>query len=256
MTADEADATASASPASKTDVIILGGGLGTRLAPVLPDRPKILAPVAGRPILDLQLDRLQQQGFRRVILALGHLADQVCDHVQAGVEDLEIITSIESVPLGTAGAIAHALSLVKSTPVVVMNGDSLIDANIADFIAWAGANAAGSALVAARANEASRYGVLRLAENGLVESFDEKPEDCEQAWVNAGIYWLDAKVLQTITSIGQGSLEHEVLSKLPIGLLTAYCCSERFIDIGTPESLSLAARWSTESAERFGDHRT
>ena len=233
----------SASFASKTDVVILGGGLGTRLAPVLQDRPKILAPVAGRPILDLHLDRLRQQGFRRVILALGHLADQVCDHIQSGVEGIKVTISIEPEPLGTAGAIAHALSHIESAPIVAMNGDSLINTDIAAFVDWASVNSTGSALVATKAHEAQRFGVLRLAENGLVESFDEKPKDCGHAWINAGVYWLDATVLQLIASIGRGSLEHEVLSKLHPGQLSAYRSSERFIDIGTPESLARAARW-------------
>lgn len=238
--------------ASEISVVILGGGLGTRLAPVFPDRPKLLAPVAGHPIIDLLLDRLRQQGFRQVILALGHLADQVCDHLQDGVEGMDVITSIEPEPLGTAGAIAHALPCIGSGPIVVMNGDSLLYADTAAFVAWARANAPGSALIATKIDRADRYGVLRLAENGCVESFDEKPKGSSSAWINAGTYWLDCNALAMIESQGQGSLERDILPKIPVGQLTAFRSAEPFIDIGTPESFDRASQWPIESAERHG----
>jgi mannose-1-phosphate guanylyltransferase len=134
-----------------------------------------------------------------------------------------------------------------------MNGDSLIDTSIAAFVSWASTNVSGSALIATETNEASRYGILRLNKDGFVEAFDEKPEYGAQGWINAGVYWLDASALQLIASIGRGSLEQEILPRLPPGHLAAYCSSGRFIDIGTPESLACAARWPTEVGERCGD---
>jgi len=238
--------------ASEVPVVILGGGLGTRLAPVLPDRPKLLAPVAGQPILDLQLFRLRQQGFRRVILALGHLADQVCDHIREGIDGMEVITNIEPEPLGTAGAVAHALPLVEGGPIVVMNGDSLVHTDIGAFVAWASANAPGSALIATEIEQADRYGILRLADNGRVESFNEKPKECTRAWINAGTYWLDCEALGMIAAAGRGSLERDILTKLAPGHLTAYRSSDPFIDIGTPESLARAVQWPIDTVKRHG----
>jgi mannose-1-phosphate guanylyltransferase len=138
---------------------------------------------------------------------------------------------------------------------LVINGDSLIDTNIADFIDWAESSTTGSALIATKVSEARRYGTLRLAEDGLVEAFDEKPPDNGPAWINAGVYWLDATVLQLIDSIGRGSLERSVLSELPPDRLAAYCSRGRFIDIGTPESLALADRWPLEAVEPLREQR-
>lgn len=232
------------------DVVILAGGLGTRLASAFPDQPKSLAPVAGRPILDHQLFRLRRQGAGRVILALGHLADQVQSHVEGGIDGLDLVTSIEPEPLGTAGAIAHALPLVSSDQIVVMNGDSLIDAEIGAFVSWSIVKRIEAALIAAHVEEASRYGVLGLDDDDVIETFAEKPKVNGSAWINAGVYWLGAAPLRMIASLGRGSLERDVLPKLPAGCLRAYRSTAPFIDIGTPESLADAARRPVVSMDR------
>lgn len=229
------------------DIVILAGGLGTRLASVFPDKPKILAPVAGLPILDHQIERLRRQGARRIILALGHLADQVCSHLDEGVEGLDLMTSIEPEPLGTAGAVAHAFPLIRSDHVIVMNGDSLIETDLNAFVSWATINAIGAGLVATRVEQAGRYGLLGLDDHDVVETFDEKPRGDEPGWINAGVYWLDTTSLRMITSKGRGSLERDILPKLPVGRLRAFRSSGRFIDIGTPDSFVRAARWPTNT---------
>lgn len=237
-------------PLGAVDIVILAGGLGTRLASVFQGQPKALAPVAGRPILDHQLFRLRQQGASRVILALGHLADQVRTHVEGGVDGLDLLTSIEPEPLGTAGAIAHALPLIRSDRIVVMNGDSLIDAEIDAFVNWTTTNKIEAGLIAAHVEEAGRYGVLGLDDDDVIETFTEKPKVDGSAWINAGVYWLSAAPLSMIASLGRGSLEHDVLPKLPAGRLRAYRSSAPFIDIGTPESLAEAAQMPVASIGR------
>jgi len=256
MTAQKSSGPTASTPLASTDVIILAGGLGSRLSPVFPGKPKILAPLAGRPILDHLLDRLQQQGAGRVIMALGHLADQVCRHIKNGADGLDLVASIEPEPLGTAGAIAHALPRVHSDHVVVMNGDSLIDDDLGAFVSWAKTKLPGSALVATSVGEASRYGVLSLGHNDVIEAFNEKPDTCGQAWINAGVYYFDSLALGLIASIGRGSLEHDVFPQLPAGHLRAYRSSARFIDIGTPESFVNAAQWPSRMTEGSGEART
>jgi NDP-sugar pyrophosphorylase family protein len=243
------DRSVGASALAETDVVILAGGLGTRLAEVWPGRPKILAPLAGEPILDRLLARLEQQGARRVILALGHLADQVCRHLDNRFDGLALLPSVEPEPLGTAGAVAHALPLLRSDHVVVLNGDSLIDADLADFVAWAIAEANDSALIATPIDRADRYGALLLAKGGAIEAFYEKQEE-GAAWINAGVYWFGPLALNMIAALGRGSLEREILPRLPIGSICAYRSAASFIDIGTPESFARAARWPLEAMNR------
>ena len=111
--------------AQETDVLILCGGLGTRFREVREDIPKALAPIQRVPFIDLLLNDLIHQGFRRIILATGHLGDQLEKYVKERT-DAEYIISNEPKPLGTAGAIKYAENKFRSDHVLVLNGDSRI----------------------------------------------------------------------------------------------------------------------------------
>src|SRR3954471_21886553 len=157
------------------DVAVLAGGLGTRLRGSIGALPKVLAPVAGRPFLDILLDQIARQGFRRVVLLLGYRADAVEAHLaQARRTDLAIETVIETAPLGTAGALRGALPRLASDPVVVMNGDTFVEFDAAAVLAALGASDAAAALVAVRVPDAGRYGALALDGAGRVARFLEK----------------------------------------------------------------------------------
>src|SRR5579871_1763261 len=120
-----------------TDVIVLAGGLGSRIRVVLGDRPKILAPVAGRPFLDHLLRVLARYRARKVVLSLGHLADRVTAYLAGVSPALPVETVIEDTPLGTAGAIGFARGAVTSDPVLVLNGDTWVEI---DFVAMLAAH--------------------------------------------------------------------------------------------------------------------
>ena len=110
------------------DVVVLAGGLGTRLSPVLKDKPKILAPIGKRPYIVFLLSWLKSFGARRVIFGLGHLAGAVLDYLDANAQDgIEISVVAEEKPLGTAGAITNLRSEIRTNPVVIMNGDSFVE---------------------------------------------------------------------------------------------------------------------------------
>src|ERR1700751_2704735 len=100
---------------------ILAGGSGTRLRPILIGRPKVLAPVSGRPFLTYLLDQLSEAGIRKAVLCTGYLAEQVKSAVGERYGDLQILYSQEDRPLGTAGALGLALPLLDSEPVLVFN---------------------------------------------------------------------------------------------------------------------------------------
>src|SRR5579863_3802593 len=89
--------------------LILVGGLGTRLRPLLPDHQKVVAPVAGRPFLFRLLDQLANAGLTHVVLCTGYKADQVAEIVGADYRGLRVTYSREPEALGTAGALRHAL---------------------------------------------------------------------------------------------------------------------------------------------------
>ena len=109
----------------ETDVLILCGGLGTRFREVRKDIPKALAPIQGTSFIDLLLNDLVDQGFRRIILATGHISSQIEQYVKRR-RDAEYIISSEPKPLGTGGAIKLAEQHIRSDLILILNGDSRI----------------------------------------------------------------------------------------------------------------------------------
>jgi len=225
------------------DVLVLAGGLGTRIRPVLGDTPKLLAPVAGRTYLDHLLDWLERFGPRRVVLALGYRADAISAHLARHERvTMTIDVVVEPQPLGTAGAIRFARPRLCSDPVLVLNGDSFADVDLCKFCDCHRKARTAGTILCATVEDAGRYGRVRINDRGAVVGFVEKDAAFRgEALVNAGMYFLSAALLDTITSGTATSLEKEVFERLPPGSLAAFAECGNFIDIGTPESLAQAA---------------
>lgn len=222
------------------DVAVLAGGLGSRIRDVLGDTPKVLAPVAGRPFLGHLLDRLAGFGARRVVLCLGHRADRVTAWLaQVNVDDApEILCRIEPRPLGTAGTLGNAHDALRSDPVLVMNGDTFLDADLGAFVAAHRASKAEASVLCVEVEDGARYGRVELDVNCRIGRFVEKAPG--RGMVSAGVYLFSAAFLDRFVRAGAVSLERDVLEQAPVGTLHAHVVRGRFIDIGTPESLAAA----------------
>ncbi|MBC7204204.1 MAG: NTP transferase domain-containing protein, partial [Pusillimonas sp.] len=109
------------------EAIILAGGFGTRLRTVVPDLPKPMARVAGKPFLEILLKSLAQKGFKRVVLSLGYKANVIVSHFGNEFQGLTLKHAVEEHPLGTGGAIRLALSHCMNDRVFVFNGDTFLD---------------------------------------------------------------------------------------------------------------------------------
>jgi NDP-sugar pyrophosphorylase family protein len=227
---------------ASVDIAVLAGGLGTRLASVLPDRPKVMADVGGRPFLDLLLEALILQGARRVVLCLGSRAQSVVDYLAVhSYSPLEIQTSVEPRPLGTAGALAFAFPLFRSDPVLIMNGDTWTQAVLTEFLASHAAADVSMSILCAKVSDARRYGRVEIDAAGRVTRFEEKNSGSSSAgWVSAGVYLLNRSVLAQLSSDKHESLERDVFEAVSPGSLHAHRSEARFLDIGTPESLRQA----------------
>jgi NDP-sugar pyrophosphorylase family protein len=225
------------------DVAVLAGGLGTRLQSVLPETPKILAPVCGKPFLEHLLYWLTLQGVRHVVLCLGYRSADVLAFLETrSFAPLHVDTVIESEPLGTGGAVANALTYLSSDPVLVINGDTFVDADLQVFLSAHRLSQAVASILCARVNDAGRYGRLEIDESQRVVRFAEKdPEATTPAWINAGFYLFSRAAMRNIATLKSGSLERDILEKMPAGAIHACLTHGRFLDIGTPESLALAA---------------
>ena len=228
------------------DVLVIAGGLGTRIGSVLGDTPKLLAPIAGRPYLAYLFDWLRRFGAKRIVLGLGHRAQSVVDFLDrntSSYDDLTVVTVTEPRPLGTAGAIRFVRSNLRTDPVLVMNGDSFADADLCAFLEHHRHARAKATLLCAEVEDAGRYGRVELDREGRIRGFIEKdPNFHGRSAVSAGVYLFSAALLDEIAAGNAASLEREVFACAPAGALDAFAGRFAFIDIGTPESLKLAER--------------
>src|SRR5258708_12783097 len=119
------------------EAVLRAGGKATRLQSVVGDRPKPLALVAGRPFIEWLLLALWTQGLRRVILSTGYQAEMMEAHFgRRGFLGMDIVYSRETAPLGTAGALRHALPHVHSEQFLALNGDTYCGVNVDQLLAF------------------------------------------------------------------------------------------------------------------------
>ncbi len=229
-----------------TQCVILAGGLGTRLRPLVADRPKSLVPVGGTPFLEIVLRLLARQGFGRFLLCTGYLSDMVRETFGDGQSlGVSIDYSDEGLrKLGTAGALRHALPLLEEQ-FLVLNGDTYLVINYADLLA-AHAQAtlpAGGVMTMALADsgDTAQSGNVVLDGAGRVMRFAEKDavKTGDKLWLNAGAYVMERLLIEDLGAGQRLSLERDVLPAVIArdASIFGWPASARFFDIGTPESL-------------------
>lgn len=221
-----------------TTAIILAGGLGTRLRQAVPDLPKCMAPVAGRPFLFYVINYLRSQGIEEFIFSLGYKHEQVEEYLAAEFETLQYQVSIEEEPLLTGGAIRLALSLTTDSRVLVTNGDTLFKADIASLNMFHEQHQAACTLALKPMEHFDRYGVVNTGSNGAVEAFLEKTR-YEAGTINGGLYILEREQFSQYNWPAKFSFEKDYLETLPPGLY-GQVQDGYFIDIGIPEDFDRA----------------
>jgi len=226
----------------KLTAAILVGGLGTRLRPVLADKQKVIAPVAGRPFLYRLLDQLADAGLRRVVLCTGYKAAEVASTVGPAYRNLSITYSPEPQPLGTAGALRNALPLLDTDPVLALNGDSFCEIDLGPFQDVHAARRANASLAVREVEDTSRSGRVSFDERGSVTSFIEKDGATGHGWINGGIYLLSRAVLQSIPAGRAVSIERETFPAWVGRGLYAFPTTGKFLDIGTPPAYFAAQK--------------
>jgi D-glycero-alpha-D-manno-heptose 1-phosphate guanylyltransferase len=225
-------------------MVILAGGLGTRLRPVLKEQPKCLAPIAGQPFLFWLLDGIARQGIKRVILAVGYKADDVRAAVGDARNGLEITYSNENQPLGTGGAIWASLELCTDERVFVANGDTWSGMPLCRLGQYA--PDADVVMTLKTVTDRSRYGSVCM-DGDKVTGLSEKGLSGDGA-INAGLYVLRRDLATRFPMPQEFSFEKDILSR-PTGLNIRACVSSApFIDIGTPHEFlnaqTLIPQWA------------
>ncbi|MBP2294493.1 sugar phosphate nucleotidyltransferase [Azospirillum rugosum] len=223
------------------DVMLFAGGLGTRMRGVSGDAPKELAPIAGRAFLGHLLDYLAAYGARRVVLCLGHLADHVTAWLAQGDTNrsLDVVCQIEPRPLGSAAALGYVRKDLSTGTVMVMSGNTFLDADLRAFVASHRLSGADASVLCVEVEDAARFGRVEVGPDSRVRRFIDKTPG--RGVINAGVYLFSAAFLDRLDTTDTGSLTRDVLHKMPPGTLHAHIAKARFIDLGTPESLAVAA---------------
>jgi len=222
-------------------VAILAGGLGTRLRAAVPNKPKVLAEINGRPFLTYLLDRVADAGARRIVLCTGHLAKLVSGALGHRYRNMELLYSEETVLRGTGGALRLALPLLESDPVLVMNGDSLCDADLLLFEDQHRNSDAEASLVLVHVPDASRYGSVELAPDNTITHFAEKGNQQREGLINAGIYLFARSIIAAIPPNRAVSLEQDVFPSLIGRDLYGFPQTGKFLDIGIPADFHAAS---------------
>ena len=225
----------------KLEVIVLAGGLGTRLRSVVSDVPKCMAPVNGKPFLYYLLSALAKYRVGRVVLSVGYKHECIEDWVrlQEGVFPFEIDFALEETPLGTGGDIRFALEKCHSDAICVMNGDSFLDLDLTQLRKTHRQSGKLLTMAVKHLVNFDRYGTVSLDAHGVVTGFHEK-RFCEDGYINAGIYMIgDRNLLKDMPEIF--SFETDFLQpKAAEGAVQGYISDGYFIDIGIPQDYAKA----------------
>jgi D-glycero-alpha-D-manno-heptose 1-phosphate guanylyltransferase len=215
------------------EAVVLAGGLGTRLRSTVPDLPKAMAPVCGRPFLEILLSALAGKGCKRVVISLGYMADRVQAHFGQSFAGMDIVYEVETTPLGTGGALRRSLDRCEVDHVLVLNGDTYLDLEIDELEShW---KQEGLPIIVAReVADTARYGRLTTKGKRLV-GFAEKGLS-GRGLINAGHYLFPKDISRSFPAAESFSLENDFLvsavGKRPFQVFTT---RGQFIDIGVPE---------------------
>jgi mannose-1-phosphate guanylyltransferase len=219
---------------------LLAAGLGTRLRPITDSVPKCLVPIDGTPLLDIWLTRLAEVGVEEVLVNLHHLPQLVTAHLARTSQPVAVRTVHEPTLLGSAGTLMQNRAFVAGDEMfLAINADNLTDFDLRLLVDGHRASGAPATLALFRAPDPRRCGIVELRD-GVVVSFEEKPEHPRSDLANAGLYAFNPHVIDLVQGpppqdIGQHLLPQLVGRARGLSIGDAY-----FADIGTPDALARA----------------
>jgi D-glycero-alpha-D-manno-heptose 1-phosphate guanylyltransferase len=224
------------------EAIVLAGGFGTRLRSAVPDLPKAMAPVNGRPFLSYIINYLRMQGIERFVFSLGYKAEAIEAWLKEHESTLDYTTVIENEPLGTGGGLQLALQECSASHVLAVNGDTLFKINAWEIEKVHAAHQSECTLALKPMQPVTRYGMVELGPDGEVLSFKEKGV-YDRGLINGGVYLLDRaqfrkRRLPRIFSFEKEYLERFSSEKTFFGSIQ----EGYFIDIGIPEDYEAAQK--------------
>jgi len=222
------------------EAIILAGGLGTRLRSAVPDLPKCMAPVNGKPFIAYVINHLQHQGIEKFIFSLGYKHGYFTNYLTKHLATLNYQLSTEEEPLGTGGAIKLACTKTTEKTVIATNGDTLFTISLNKLSGFHHLSGADCTLSLKPMTNFDRYGVVELNEEGSIASFKEK-KTYESGLINGGVYALQTEKFVQEPLPEKFSFEKDYLEQFyNQRRIAGMVQDEYFIDIGIPEDYQRA----------------
>jgi mannose-1-phosphate guanylyltransferase len=227
-----------------TEAVLLVGGQGTRLRPLTINTPKPMLPVAGVPFTVHQITRARDAGVTRIVLATSYRADVFTAFLDGNDLGIEVVVATENEPLGTGGAIRHALPFLESGPeesVLIFNGDVLTGLDIAGLVRHHRDTSSDVTLYLTPVEDPRAYGLVPTDQHGRVTAFLEKPTTEAEIVtnnINAGCYVFKRSIIDAIPAGRPVSVERETFPGLLAAgaLVTGVVDSGYWLDLGTPLS--------------------
>ncbi len=222
-----------------TSAIILAGGLGTRLRSVVPDLPKPMAPINGRPFLEYQIRYWISQGVNHFVISVGYRYQVIIDFFGAKFEGAIIDYVVEKSPLGTGGGLLLASKKISHQEnFLLLNGDTYFDIDLKDLTKFSQENNADWSFSLFRSSDVNRYLGMNISRNGEISSFHSNSNSSEK-FVNGGVYLVNPRVFSSIpfSLEDKVSLEEDIFPAA-MALGQRFFGKEymnNFIDIGVPD---------------------
>lgn len=223
--------------------IILAGGMGTRLRSAVPDLPKPMAPISGRPFLEHQMDYWIAQGVNQFVVSVGYMKEVIMDHFGTSYRGTLLTYTIEDEPLGTGGGLLLAAQGLN-TPFLVLNGDTFFEVVLDELLGFHAKHESEWTFSLFRANEVGRYMGMDVNPDGEILSL-KSGTGAPGRLANGGVYLINPSVLHK-TKFVPGhklSLEDDLLPAFVAqgGKLYGLEFTGSFIDIGVPDDYFRAA---------------
>jgi len=228
-----------------TSAIILAGGLGTRLRDVVPNLPKPMAPLNGRPFLEYQLDYWIAQGIRHFILSVGYRSEAIVSHFGETYGGARLEYVVEAEPLGTGGGLLLAMDLLTGNDAfLLLNGDTFFEVSLSELAAFHSARQSDWTLALFRTSEVGRYMGPGIDGDGRILTLRSETV-CADRHANGGVYLISPHIIRNSNLLAgrRVSLEDEIMpcALAAGGRFFGLECEGRVIDIGVPDDYRRAA---------------
>jgi len=196
--------------------VLLAAGRGTRLRPLTDELPKVMIPIAGKPILEHHVQHLARAGIGEIFINLHHLPERITAYFGDGKNwGVNIRYSFEPEILGTAGAIKKLESELSGSPFLVVYGDNYSEFDFADFISWSEKFTGMGTIAVSKKENVAGCGVVEIGSGDQIIRFLEKPalNEVISHWVNDGIYRLSGDILDYIPD-GYSDFGHDIFPEV------------------------------------------